>query len=348
MNERNGIQTENRPDGRNGIDRDGNERNPRSGQQRFGIENDDRGLSGRDFTRDDDRGRSLGQRGGYEQRDFGGRGSERDAEYRGQLGPDRDFDRSSPSYGGQSDRDSRMESRGHDRGEGNYSFGEDRFGADRSVSQGQRFGRDDARGSMDRWQGGRDGYRMQGSSDGWQRGRSGGYGPQPQQSYGRRGTQGYGMTSSEGFGAQHGFGSQESYGREGSQGYGMGAYEGFGWQQSLGRQDSMKSGKAPKNYTRSDERLREEVCDALANSGHDWSDVEVTVSNGEVTLTGTVSDRSEKLQAEHMADRVRGVNEVTNQLKIKRADSSASRTSSTESSSTKDSSDNNASRRRSA
>ena len=257
MNERNGIQTENRPDGRNGTDRDGNERNARSGgmrEDRFGVENDDRGLSGRDFARDDDRGRSLGQRGGYEQRDFGGRGSERDAEYRGQFGPDRDFDRSSRSYGGQSDRDSRMESRGHDRGEGNYSVGEDRFGADRSMS------------------------------------------------------------------------SQPSY----------------------GRQDAMKSGKPPKNYTRSDERLREEVCDALANSGHDWSDVEVTVSNGEVTLTGTVSDRSEKLQAEHMADRVRGVNEVTNQLKIKRADSSASRTASPDSSSTKDGADNHASRRRSA
>jgi osmotically-inducible protein OsmY len=80
-----------------------------------------------------------------------------------------------------------------------------------------------------------------------------------------------------------------------------------------------RTGQGPKGYKRSDERVREDVCDRL---GHDWdvdaSEVEVTVSNGEVTLTGTIGNRDQKFRVEHLADSVSGVNEVHNQLRVKR------------------------------
>ncbi len=76
----------------------------------------------------------------------------------------------------------------------------------------------------------------------------------------------------------------------------------------------------PKNYTRSDERIREDVCDRLAVSHEvDPSEVEVTVSAGEVTLTGTVTNRQMKFVAEAIADDVQGVHDVHNQLRVLRS-----------------------------
>jgi osmotically-inducible protein OsmY len=76
---------------------------------------------------------------------------------------------------------------------------------------------------------------------------------------------------------------------------------------------------SPKSYTQTDERIREDVCDRLS---HDWgldaSEIEVMVSNGEVTLTGTISDFSQKFRAERIADSVSGVNDVHNELRVQR------------------------------
>jgi hypothetical protein len=75
----------------------------------------------------------------------------------------------------------------------------------------------------------------------------------------------------------------------------------------------------PKNYRRSDERIREDVCDRLSVSAEvDPGDVEVNVANGEVTLTGTVQTRSMKFAAEEIADDVPGVHDVHNQLRVNR------------------------------
>lgn len=75
----------------------------------------------------------------------------------------------------------------------------------------------------------------------------------------------------------------------------------------------------PKNYRRSDERIREDVCDRLSVSDEvDPSDIEVTVSNGEVTLTGSVQTRQMKFMAEETADEVPGVHDVHNQLRVAR------------------------------
>jgi osmotically-inducible protein OsmY len=75
----------------------------------------------------------------------------------------------------------------------------------------------------------------------------------------------------------------------------------------------------PKNYTRSDERVREDVCDRLAVSHEvDPTEIEVTVSAGEVTLVGTVASRQMKFVAEEIADDVPGVHDVHNQLRVAR------------------------------
>jgi osmotically-inducible protein OsmY len=50
----------------------------------------------------------------------------------------------------------------------------------------------------------------------------------------------------------------------------------------------------------------------------DASDIEVSVHDGEVTLTGTVLLKSWKRMAEDLADEVPGVREVHNQIRVKR------------------------------
>lgn len=78
-------------------------------------------------------------------------------------------------------------------------------------------------------------------------------------------------------------------------------------------------GKGPKGYRRSDERIREDVCDYIAETGWvDASDVEVRVQNGEVTLSGTVATRRDKRMLEDLVEEVPGVEDVHNQLRVRR------------------------------
>ncbi|MDT7688113.1 MAG: hypothetical protein QOE46_872 [Acidobacteriota bacterium] len=76
-------------------------------------------------------------------------------------------------------------------------------------------------------------------------------------------------------------------------------------------------GRGPKNYRRSDERIREEVGDRLTDSEWlDASDVEVNVIAGEVILSGTVDSRYAKRLAEDIAESVSGVAHVQNNLRV--------------------------------
>jgi osmotically-inducible protein OsmY len=76
-------------------------------------------------------------------------------------------------------------------------------------------------------------------------------------------------------------------------------------------------GRGPKNYTRSDDRIREDVNDRLTDDPHvDASEIEVIVQNREVTLSGTVNSRFEKRHAEDIADNVPGVTHVQNNLRV--------------------------------
>ncbi|MFB9991376.1 BON domain-containing protein [Deinococcus oregonensis] len=95
---------------------------------------------------------------------------------------------------------------------------------------------------------------------------------------------------------------------------GMGSGMGMGTDQS-----GMMShrGKGPKGYQRNDDRIREEVNDALEDDhGVDASNIEVQVQGGEVTLTGTVTDRQQKRRAEEAIEHLRGVRDVHNQLRM--------------------------------
>lgn len=76
-------------------------------------------------------------------------------------------------------------------------------------------------------------------------------------------------------------------------------------------------GKGPKEYHRSDERIREDVCDRLSEDSYvDASDIEVRVLNGEVTLNGTVDQRSAKRRAEDLIESISGVTHVQNNLRV--------------------------------
>jgi len=72
----------------------------------------------------------------------------------------------------------------------------------------------------------------------------------------------------------------------------------------------------PKGYTRSDERVREIVCEHLSHSGWDVSEVSVSVEEGRVTLEGSVPDRRTKHAVEDCVDHCAGVKDVENRVKV--------------------------------
>jgi osmotically-inducible protein OsmY len=79
-------------------------------------------------------------------------------------------------------------------------------------------------------------------------------------------------------------------------------------------------GKGPKNYSRSDERIREDVCDRLSEDPRvDASEIEVMVASGEVTLSGTVASREQRRRAEDDAESVSGVKHVQNNVRVQDA-----------------------------
>lgn len=76
-------------------------------------------------------------------------------------------------------------------------------------------------------------------------------------------------------------------------------------------------GKSSKGWARSERRIQDDVCEALAQHRDvDASDIEVHVKEGEVTLSGTVADRRMKYLADDMAAEVLGVKDVHNGLKV--------------------------------
>jgi hypothetical protein len=89
------------------------------------------------------------------------------------------------------------------------------------------------------------------------------------------------------------------------------------------------TGKGPKGYRRSDERIREDVSERIARSGIEAADVEVRVESGEVTLLGYVIYREDKRRLEDLAEDVFGVEEVHNQLRMRREAETAGQTTGT-------------------
>jgi Flp pilus assembly secretin CpaC len=77
--------------------------------------------------------------------------------------------------------------------------------------------------------------------------------------------------------------------------------------------------RPPKGYTRSDERLREDICESLMHSPFiDAGEVSVAVKEGKVTLEGSVPERSMKHRIEDIAEQCSGVKDVDNRIRIAR------------------------------
>ena len=198
---------------------------------------------------------------------------------------------------------------GRDRGEGRYGYGSD--------DDRERNGR---AGSSSDWENERGDYygRSYGGGGGYSQG-PGYYGQgrsYGQGGYGQGGS--YGQSSS---GQGRGFTGQVSdrnYGEPSDLGWGAatGGYRPYGGSPWESRRRGPFSGKGPRGYVRSDERIREDVSDRLSDDDElDASDITVTVSKSEVTLEGTVPDRHSKRRAEDIAESVSGVTEVHNRLR---------------------------------
>jgi osmotically-inducible protein OsmY len=79
-------------------------------------------------------------------------------------------------------------------------------------------------------------------------------------------------------------------------------------------------GKGPKNYSRSDDRIRDDVNDRLTDDPRiDAAGIEVRAANGEVTLDGFVSTREQRRCAEDCVENISGVKHVQNNLRVRDA-----------------------------
>ena len=132
----------------------------------------------------------------------------------------------------------------------------------------------------------------------------------------------------EGYGLSSGYADQQAYGREyGTSGYATGyASDNEGARPT--RQHSMSGtsrgeygrnyrGVGPRSYTRSDERVLEDINERLTEDDYlDATDVTVRCVNGVITLEGTVAERWMKHRAEDLADASSGVKQVDNRLQV--------------------------------
>ena len=74
-------------------------------------------------------------------------------------------------------------------------------------------------------------------------------------------------------------------------------------------------GHGPKNYRRSDERIREEVCELLTRlDGVDARYIDVVVEGGAVTLVGSVASHTMKVIALEAVAATHGVTHVNDRL----------------------------------
>ena len=276
---------------------------------------DDRRYGGygrdRDNRRDDDyRASDRSSRLGYRESHSGGHYGDQDRDHSDRYG-----------RGGQSgygDEDYGRSEAGGYRGSSGYGSRDRNFGGERygGGSEGSNFDYDRSRGSY--------------PSD-----YSRGYG---QGSYGgvdfdRSGSYGSGSSGNDYGGRSSGMGRSSDYrysrdrdssgrGRE-ERGFmdrmGDEVSSWFGDEDASRRreQDQRHSGKGPRSYTRSDDRIKDDVNDRLTDDHYvDASDIEVSVSDREVTLSGHVSSRDEKRRAEDCVERVSGVTHVQNNLRV--------------------------------
>jgi hypothetical protein len=76
-------------------------------------------------------------------------------------------------------------------------------------------------------------------------------------------------------------------------------------------------GRGPKGYLRTDDRIREDVCERMSwNDELDATEIDVRVENGDVILEGSVETRYMKRLAGDLAERVPGVIDVHNAIRV--------------------------------
>jgi osmotically-inducible protein OsmY len=101
----------------------------------------------------------------------------------------------------------------------------------------------------------------------------------------------------------------------------------FGDDDAARRREQDHRGRGPKDYTRSDERIRDDANDKLTEDRRvDASNITVAVQDGEVTLGGTVTSREAKRRAEDVVDNISGVKHVQNNLRVQATGATASGT----------------------
>jgi hypothetical protein len=223
------------------------------------------------------------------------------------------------------------------------AYGHENYGVQRG-----RMGREQSGfGASSDYYSGREGYRAQGAfgSEYNTYGRNQGFGEgsnQPRQNQGMRGESG---AYHPGLGGQY-YAGESTGGRGplyGAQDYlDEGEMSGYRGRRELSTQEpgSRSSGRygtepgqygyggyglsgrgfrgvGPKNYTRSDERLTEEINERLTDDDDlDASEITVRVVDCKVTLEGTVDQRWMKHRAEDIADSCNGVREVDNRITV--------------------------------
>jgi hypothetical protein len=101
-------------------------------------------------------------------------------------------------------------------------------------------------------------------------------------------------------------------------GWGGRGGEGYGSRSSEQR-FGQYSGRGPKGYTRSSERILEDVAERLTDDPEvDASEIEVAVDGDVVVLRGKVYDRGQKRAAEDVVENVSGVRDVRNELEVEK------------------------------
>jgi hypothetical protein len=178
----------------------------------------------------------------------------------------------------------------------------------------------------------------------------GGYGESHQGPHRQVGQGSYGPSSGQGsegaYGQGQGGSSQARHypgpGEASRYGYGEEG-RGGGWSSSQGgdfiargmSQAGRQARRGPKGYKRSDERLKEDICEQLMLcTSVDSSEVTVEVQSGKVTLEGTVPERQMKHVIEDIADNCAGVEDVENRVRVSRSGSGSEGEASTGSTST--------------
>jgi len=143
--------------------------------------------------------------------------------------------------------------------------------------------------------------------------------------FGTPGSAGSFQMRGSGAGGQPDRGGRNDFG-EAAMGYSAGMTADY--MQRSGRRDALtgtgapgrgRAMRGPKGYTRSDERVREDVCETLGNHHEiDASEIEVLVAGGVVTLAGTVEQGRDRRLAEEIVEHLPGVRDVRNEIRVNR------------------------------